>query len=165
MLLYHGSNKEVSTPDLKKSKRYLDFGKGFYLTSNKNQAIEFSGKVVARAKKRGEASGIAIVSMYEFDLDAASESLRILRFGLADGAWLDYVVGNRQGLILADDFDIVIGPVANDDIFEVVELYEDGTFTKEVAINAMKVKKLFNQYALKSPAAIEKLRYIGSRIV
>jgi hypothetical protein len=61
-----------------------------------------------------------------------------------------------------DDYDVVMGPVANDDVFEVIEYYEDGTLTKEMAINALKIKKLFMQLTLKTEAALNMLKFIRS---
>jgi hypothetical protein len=159
MLLYHGSNTVISKPDLGMSKKYLDFGMGFYLTSNKNQAVEFSKKVVRRALKRREGAGIATINEYEFETESAKRMLRVKIFDMPDEEWLDYVVSNRQGVGNADDYDVVIGPVANDDVFEVIEYYEDGMFTKEAAINALKIKKLFTQFTMKTEAALNMLKF------
>ena len=163
MLLYHGSNIEIQNPDLKMSKRYLDFGAGFYLTSNNEQAIQFAGKVVLRAARMSKTPGVATVSMYDFDLDAAN-ALYVKRFHSANDEWLDYVVTNRRGEIWDENYDIVIGPVADDDVFAVIGYYESGLFTKEQVLAALKIKKLFNQYTFKTSDAINTLQFVKSHI-
>ena len=91
------------------SDRRLDFGKGFYLTSNLEQARRWAELTV---KRRG--TGKATVSVFEFD-DNSNSDLRILHFTQAQKEWLEYVTMNRKNQsILNDDYDIVIGPVAND---------------------------------------------------
>lgn len=162
MLLYHGSNVEVKYPDLSKSTEFLDFGIGFYLTTNKEQAIMFSRKVVLRAKKRKLLTGTATVSVYEFDLEQARKRLSVLEFEMPNGEWLDYVFRNRQEVDKENTFDIVIGPIANDDVYDVIDKYEDGLYSREEAIKRLKVKKLFNQYTLKTERAINLLQFVSS---
>jgi len=95
MRLYHGSNTAVSQPKLIAQTRGLDFGSGFYLTTNEEQAERFSEIVVNRRK-----SGVATVSVYDFDEQvfeekAAENTLAVRRFESADAAWLRFVVDNR----------------------------------------------------------------------
>ena len=109
MLLYHGSNVEVSNPQILESDRRLDFGKGFYLTSSFAQAKRWAELTV---KRRG--TGKETVSVFEFD-DTSVSDLKILRFTQAQKEWLEYVTMNRKNQTIPnDDYDIVIGPVAND---------------------------------------------------
>jgi hypothetical protein len=165
MLLYHGSNQEVAVPDLSKSRKTLDFGIGFYLTSNEKQAIQYAEKVVLRAKKRREFPGVATVNTYELDVENAEHSLRCRVFEKPDEEWLDYVVANRDDKGTKGDYDVVIGPMANDDVYQVVEYYQDGGITKQIALRRLKVKKLFNQYVLKTEAAFAELHFKHSRNV
>ena len=72
MIVYHGSNVIVENPKLIKSTRKLDFGPGFYTTTNKNQAINFAHKVMLR-----NGSNTEYVSMYEIDLNKISNSLNV----------------------------------------------------------------------------------------
>jgi len=162
MLLYHGSNVEVIEPDLSKSYEFLDFGIGFYLTTNKDQAILFSHKVVLREMKKRKPQGVATVNIYEFEIEK-SEDIKILKFEYPSGEWLDYVFKNRLVVDDANEYDIVIGPVANDDVYNVIDQYENGIFTREIAINALKIRKLYDQYAFKSKKALRKLRFISSQ--
>ena len=161
MKLYHGSNLKINSPDFKKSKRFLDFGVGFYLTSNEEQAISFAHKVIKRVSKiNSREVGAATVSEYEFDLVAAERTLRVKHFLETDEDWLDFVIANRAGKASAA-YDVVIGPVANDDIFEVVGKYEDGLITKAQAIKDFKVKKLYNQFTICSEAALRLLKFVS----
>ena len=105
--------------------------------------------------------GVATVSMYDFDLDAAN-ALYVKRFHSANDEWLDYVVTNRRGEIWDENYDIVIGPVADDDVFAVIGYYENGLFTKEQTLAALKIKNLFNQYTFKTSDAINTLQFVNS---
>jgi hypothetical protein len=164
MQLYHGSNTEVQAPDLSMSRKYLDFGNGFYLTSNKDQAIEFSRKVVIREKRKLRPPGIPTVSIYEFDKDKAKTDLSVLEFNSADEEWFEYVINNRNGVDLSLASDIIVGPVANDDVYRVVDDYENGLLTREMAIAALKIKKLYNQYTIKTETALRLLHFISTEI-
>ena len=161
MLLYHGSNIEIQKPDLKMSRKYLDFGTGFYLTSNTEQAIQFADKVVLRAVKMSKKPGVATVSVYDFDIDTAN-MLQVKTFCDANDEWLDYVITNRRGEVWNENYDIVIGPVANDDVFTVISFYESGLFAKEQVLSALKIKKLINQYTFKTTDALNTLQFVES---
>ena len=164
MLLYHGSNVEVRNPDFSLSKRYLDFGIGFYLTSNEEQAVQFSHKVVLRESKKRNPVGSATVTTYEFDLVWAYDNLNVLEFARASDNWFDYIISNRLGIDLSVESDIVIGPVANDDVYKVVDSFESGMLSRTAAIDALKIKELFNQYTLKTEASLKLLRFVSSRV-
>ena len=126
MLLYHGSNIEVSNPQIIESDRRLDFGKGFYLTSSYEQAKRWAELTV---KRRGTGKGF--VSVFEFD-DTSISDLKILHFTQAQKEWLEYVTMNRKNLnIPNDDYDVVIGPVANDRTMPVISLYFSGIYDIE----------------------------------
>ena len=90
MLLYHGSNSAISEPRLIGQTRGLDFGAGFYLTTNELQAARFSDIVVNRRK-----NGAPAVSIYEFDTRAAEKTLSILKFEGANADWLSFITNNR----------------------------------------------------------------------
>lgn len=156
MILYHGSNLTVENPKIITPNRYLDFGKGFYTTSNFEQAQNFADKVTAR-KKEGEST----VSIYEFD-DTKLYDLSVLSFEAADEKWLDFVSDNRNGSVLNEEYDIIYGPVANDDIFRTFILYTTGVLTKEQTLEALKIKKLYNQYVFKNDNALKHLRFINA---
>lgn len=157
MILYHGSNMTVSEPRLVEQNRYLDFGYGFYTTTNKTQAIGFADKVTKRRK-----SGERTVSIYEIDEVKAFAECSILRFEYADEAWLDFVSENRSGNYSGEAYDLIYGPVANDDVYTTFTLYTAGVLTKEQTLEALKVKKLYNQLVLTSEKALTYLKFIGT---
>ena len=157
MILYHGSNVTVSEPRLVEQNRYLDFGYGFYTTTNKTQAIGFADKVTKRRK-----SGERTVSIYEIDEGTAFAECSILRFESANEAWLDFVSENRSGNYSGEAYDFIYGPVANDDVYTTFTLYAAGVLTKEQTLEALKVKKLYNQLVLTSEKALSYLKFIGT---
>ena len=154
MILYHGSNVSVESPKIVQSQRTVDFGRGFYTTTNKKQAEIFAQKVFARRK-----AGETTVTVYEMDFESAGSEFRVLRFLSPDEKWLDYVTQNRRGAYVGQFYDIVFGPVANDDVYLTIGALETGILTREQAIVALKVKKLYEQFVLKSAAALSWLKY------
>lgn len=149
--LYHGSNLVIERPKLLKGQRALDFGAGFYLTTSREQAAKWSRTVTRRNGK-----GTPTVNVYEFQATGLS-ALSVLEFETADGNWLDYVVKNRRGEGNTDDYDIVIGPVANDNTLPVIDDYMAGVYTKEEAVRRLLPQNLTDQYALKSLDALSLL--------
>lgn len=154
MTLYHGSNIAVQFPHLLKIQRALDFGKGFYTTSDFDQARKWAERT---ARIRGE--GKAIVSCYEFPDDTFC-TLSVLRFEKADAEWLDYVTKNRKGADTTEDYDLVIGPVANDQTFPTILLYLDGYIDAESAIRQLLPQKLKDQYTFKTEKALPQLKFM-----
>ena len=157
MILYHGSNVTVSKPKLVEQNRYLDFGFGFYTTTNKAQAISFADKVT-KLRKNGERS----VSVYELDETKAFSECKVLQFDYANEAWLDFVSDNRAGIYNGETYDFIYGPVANDDVYTTFTLYSAGILTKEQTLEALKIKKLYNQLVLTSEKAFNYLKFIGT---
>ena len=157
MILYHGSNVVVDKPRLVPQNRFLDFGSGFYTTENKTQAIGFAEKVYRRRN-----TGIQTVSVYEFDENAAFSACSLLRFDLPDEAWLDFVFANRTGGYNGKPYELIYGPVADDDVYQTFALYSSGTYTKEETLNALKVKNLFNQLLFTSERALSYLKFTGT---
>lgn len=157
MILYHGSNVIVDRPKLIQQNRYLDFGFGFYTTTNKNQAISFANKVV----KRWE-TGQKMVSIYEINEAVAFSECSILHFDEANEAWLDFVSDNRSGNYEEESYDFIFGPVANDDVYRTFALYTAGVLTKEQTLEQLKVKKLYNQLVLTSEKALSYLHFVGT---
>ena len=157
MILYHGSNLTVSEPKLVIQNRFLDFGYGFYTTTNKVQAIGFADKVTKRRK-----DGTPTVSIYEIDEAKAFAECTVLRFDAPDEAWLDFVSDNRAGNYFGEPYDFIYGPVANDDVYTTFTLYSAGVLTREQTIEALKIKKLYNQLVLTSEKALAFLRFVGT---
>lgn len=156
MILYHGSNVVVSKAKLIVQNRFLDFGFGFYTTTNKEQAIAFADKVYKRNK-----TGEKIVNVYEFDEHLAYQQCSLLQFQSPDEAWLDFVSSNRSGKYEGKIYDFVYGPVANDDIYTTFALYQANALTKEQTLAALKIKKVYNQMVFTSEKSLQFLNFIG----
>ncbi|MCL2101928.1 MAG: DUF3990 domain-containing protein [Fibromonadales bacterium] len=150
--LYHGSNQAVEYPQLLKPTHPMDFGAGFYTTTNYQQAVDFAKKVTIRRK-----IGKPTVTAYEAEENILRSKYKVLEFHLADKAWLNFVTANRQILNPEIDAEIVIGAVANDDVIEVVRLYENGIYTVEETLRRLKIKTLYNQYVFRTQEAINEL--------
>ena len=159
MELYNGSNIEVRQPTILPALRMLDFGAGFYLTSNYQQAEQWA-KVVARRR----ATTQAIVNCYMLDMEKL-EGLKILRFTEAGEEWLEFVVANRSGHNVGRILDLVIGPVANDATLPVIDDYMDGRYTREEAIKRLLPQRLTDQYAFLTPVALERINFVRSDIL
>ncbi len=151
MLLYHGSNIAVLEPRLLKEQRKLDFGKGFYTTTDIEQA-----KTWAKRTERVRKEGKACVSVYDFE-DNIIEKLKVLRYEKPDEDWLAYVAANRREQIVNDDSDIVIGPVANDQTMPTLVLYLDGFLTEQEAIARLLPQRLKDQVVFKTEKAMKHL--------
>jgi len=157
ILLYHGSNLAVEEPRLITQERGLDFGAGFYLTTNETQAVSFSEIVVNRSR-----SGVATVSVYEFDMTAAETVLSVRKFESADAEWLKFVTDNRLKIYDGEIYDIVIGPVANDKVMPTLQAFLGGFINLEAALITLKTSKLVDQVCLKSEKALSMLRFVKS---
>ena len=151
MILYHGTNLVVKKPHPVEQNRYLDFGYGFYTTSNFEQARNFALKVV---KRKG---GVPTVNVYEFDETQLTSNYK--RFFEPDDNWLDFVSENRNGVYRGQKYSIIIGPVANDDVYTTLQLYLGGFLTREQTMQTLKVKKLYDQYVFTTQEAMDLLRF------
>jgi len=157
MKLFHGSNVAVEIPNLAFSRKSLDFGAGFYTTANKNQAAAFAEKVMIRKKQKSKA-----VSVYNFDTGKAEANLSILEFTAPEKLWLDFIYQNRRGIYNGKNYDLIIGPVANDDIYATLIVYEQGILNAEQTLEALKMKELYNQYVFKTEKALSFLEFDNS---
>jgi len=157
MILYHGSNILVNKPQLIEQTRGLDFGSGFYLTTNEDQAKRFSDIVFKRKK-----TGAAVVSIYEFDMDDALKILTFLKFESANAEWLRFVAENRLKTYKGIIYDMVIGAVANDTVMPTIQLYLNNFLNEEAALITLKASKLADQICLKSEKALSLLKFINA---
>ncbi|GHV81991.1 hypothetical protein AGMMS49991_05490 [Spirochaetia bacterium] len=153
MKIYHGSYIQIQEPVISVSNRLLDYGNGFYTTTDINQAVRFTEKFLRSGKNR-------ILNYYEFDYDRAVKELSIREYSKANEDWLTYIVANRSGRGIDSDFDIVIGPVANDRVYTVVESYELGDYTAEEAIMRLKAFKLTDQIVFKCKKSLQYISFI-----
>ena len=157
MIIYHGSNLVVERPKLIAQNRYLDFGYGFYTTTNKVQAISFADKVYKRKNE-----GSRQVSIYEIDEEKLFTECSVLRFDAPNEAWLDFVAENRSGNYEGEDYDVVYGPVANDDVYTTFTLYQSGALSKEQTLETLKIKKLYDQMVFTTGKALSFLKFVGT---
>lgn len=158
MKLYHGSIVEVRNPSLRYGRKRTDFGKGFYTTTLVEQAEHWANIKKDRAK-----SERAIVSVYEID-DAlfTNPDLQIREFHGVDESWLNFVVNCRKESSVKHDFDIVFGPVANDNVFTTVNLYESGILDAPAAIAQLRAYKTYDQLSFHTQRVISTLRFVES---
>lgn len=159
MILYHGSNVEVKTPKLIPSKRLLDFGAGFYLTSDFEQAKKWAVRTTNNRE-----TGMPIVSVFQIAPEEM-ENLKLLIFKNANKEWLRYISENRVGKTMAENYDAVIGPVANDQAIRTVNNYLKGYFSEDIAIQLLLPQKLKDQYAFKTEAALAILKFMEAKKV
>ena len=153
MILYHGSNVEVCEPKLLKNQRELDFGKGFYTTSDLEQASRWAKRTAARLKQSRGA-----VTVYCIDDDQLN-LLSVLSFDEPNEEWLRFVAANRKGTKESDDYDVIFGPVANDQTMPVIDLYLDGMYDEAEAIKRLLPQKLKDQYTFKTEKALNLLNF------
>ena len=142
MKLYHGTNVDFDVIDLTKSNKYKDFGQGFYLTDIRSQAEELA------AKKSRLFGGYPVVQEYEFDESLLSGAeLKVLKFDKPSTEWAEFIFKNRnRDNNFTHDYDIVIGPIANDGVAYLLGRYEEGTLTIEELSDKLDYKKLNSQY-------------------
>lgn len=152
--LYHGGDSIISVPEIREPVRTLDFGKGFYLTSSYQQAVDWVHK---RLENKNISEGY--VNTYDFDERAAGNAFKIKRFEKADEAWVDFVMKNRREVGFEHDYDIVIGPVANDKVYTAFALYEGGTISKDILIHELKAYRLVDQYLFHTPQSLSFLTF------
>lgn len=154
--LYHGSTVAVRKPSLRPGRPNADFGKGFYTTSNLEQAERW-----AHIKQEREDAARAVVSVYEFDETLLNNSdWNIRLFNGADEAWLYFVTDCRKSR--KHDYDLVQGPVANDKVFTTVNLFESGVLSAEAAILQLKAYKTYDQLSFHTDKTIGTLRFVES---
>ncbi len=156
MILYHGTNMDFEAIDITRSNPYKDFGKGFYLTDIRKQAEEL-------AKKRSRIfGGKAQVLTYEFgENNFINSTLNILTFEHPTKEWADFIYQNRnRNISFKHNYDIVIGPIADDGVAYLLSRYEEGSFTLEQLAKELKYKKLNKQFYFGTQRAIDLLKRI-----
>jgi len=163
MTLFHGSYVQVTRPEVARGRAKVDFGQGFYLTRLREQAATWAQSVARRHR-----DGVAVLNTFEFDADQARTMAgeRYKVFSAYDLEWLDYVVDCRKGGNLQRRYDVVEGGVANDNVIDTVELYENGDITAEQALGQLAYKKVNHQIAILSQRIVDAcLRFVASEDV
>ena len=123
MRLFHGSTCRVERPDVYHSRENLDFGKGFYLTSYQNQAQRWALRKASFSQEK------AIVNIFDFRSDFSGvdfSEIKVLEFLENNEEWVEFVCQCRRGEKVYSDFDLIVGGVANDKVYEAVNMYFKG---------------------------------------
>ena len=156
MLLYHGSTMAVRKPIVSRGRGKTDFGKGFYTTTSREQAEKWAQ--IKRDRMGDEAH--AIVSVFELD-DAVlnNPAYHTRYFDGATAEWLNFVVGNRRGEV-HHNFDLIMGPVANDKLYATITLYENGILDANAAIEQLNTHQLFDQLSFHTTKACKLLTFV-----
>ena len=155
--VYHGSTFIVKEPNLEILNNRTDFGRGFYTTTDIEQAKKWTKIKKKRIEKENNCERICqYINVYEF---TQNNNLNVLNFEYATEQWLDFVLKNRRSNEL-HNYDIVIGPVANDNLYQVLVGYEDGVYDIQETIKRLKTYLLSNQISFHTIRALETIKYI-----
>lgn len=149
LILFHGSNIAFDKIDLNKSHNRRDFGRGFYCTVLEHQATEWANRLYLRNH-----TGSRYLYRYIF---RQSEDLKIKRFTKLDKEWLEFIKQNRINGDTQHSYDVVIGPVADDNTMETVQLYLSGILNSNEAVERLRYSKVNNQFSFHTPFALEHL--------
>ena len=155
MILYHGSNVDFDNIDLTKSKPNKDFGQGFYLSREYTQAM-----TMAKIKVEQLQIGIPTVLTFEAD-EMLMNTLRVLRFDNYSEEWAKFIILNRNNSSRqpAHDYDIVIGPIANDRVGVQLWKYENGTIDLHTLVhNLRNMHGITFQYFFGTERAVKTLK-------
>ena len=152
MTLYHGTNTDIETIDLEKGLRFKDFGKGFYVTPDRVTAVRMAQK---RTRLFG---GIPTLISYELDEAAFASGLKVKRFPeTACVEWLLFVDANRdrKNATPIHDYDIIVGPIANDGVVLQLTNYREGIYLPEEAARLLQDRYLDQQYYFGTERALQ----------
>lgn len=151
MKVYHGSLGIVRNPEIRKPNRTLDYGEGFYTTTDYQQAVDW----VMRHKKDAKEG---YVNVFEVDMDNIKK-LNTLWFSEPSDEWIDFVDNNRNKSGFTHNYDFVYGPVANDRVYACFALYESGVFSKADLLRELKVYDLVDQLLFHTNEALKHLEF------
>lgn len=159
MKLYHGSNVIVEKPNLDILNFKTDFGKGFYTTTDFEQAKRWTEIKKRRLEEKNERNIKRYINIYEYD---DNNNLKILDFLGATEEWLDFIYKNRTSEKLLHNYDIVKGPVANDNLYATLKLYEKQYISKEETIKSLKTYKLIDKISFHTEDALKYITYTST---
>ena len=146
MILYHTSNREIVSPDIHHGRKNADFGWGFYLTPDRDFTYRWARKN-------------AIVNVYELD----ETGLDIHRF-TRDVSWFQYIINNRK-VRDTSAADVIIGPIANDTIFDTFGIMGSGYLNPDDALKLLMIGPEYTQIAIKTEKAAKQLCFIRSEMI
>ena len=149
MILFHTSDIIIKEPDIRRGRSNTDFGQGFYLTPDESFAGSWA---------RERTSSDIYVNRYELQTDG----LKVKTFG-RDEEWFSYIFDNRRGAAdRLEDFDVIIGPVANDTLFETYGIITSGLLTSEQALELLRIGLEYTQVAIKTETGADALRWMDA---
>ena len=157
MTLYHGSLEIVEKPQILLANRPLDFGTGFYTTTSLQQARRW-----VKLRMEQNNAKVGYINIYEY---TPKKGLRTRLFRSANEAWVDFVHANRTIQDYNHDYDIVTGPVANDNVYLSFNLYESGIISKRELIRRLKTYKLVDQLLFHTERSLDTLEYTCNKEV
>jgi len=149
MIIYHGSNHDFINVDLSKSKDRRDFGRGFYTTTIKEQALQWGYNMFNRLGGGG-------IFLYEFEFSPSADLLS-KRFPEISDEWFDFILANRTTGGLQHNFDFIQGPVANDKTVLTITGFIDGLYSREEAMRRLRYSKSNDQVSLHTEKAVSLL--------
>ena len=154
MILYHGTNIDFQQVRLEMSRVGKDFGYGFYLTTDKDVATR-----QAERKLMQFGTGSKVVQSYYLD-DSKLNNLKVLRFDAYTEEWADFILLNRQNRDKRSkhDYDIVIGPIANDTVGFQIRRFTEGIITKAQFLEEIKYHQVTMQYFFGTEQALSILQ-------
>lgn len=158
MILYHGSNQLIEVINLHKGKKFKDFGRGFYTTHLFEQADFWSQRIANRY------GGIPTVTTFEFDYDKAlADGLNIKVFTHPDKEWALFIMANRKQdeEEFHHEYDIVIGPVANDNMARLFGLYDLKVIDLNAIVEGLTYKNLNSQYFFATERSLKYLKRLS----
>lgn len=157
MRIYHGSDTIVQSPSLEFSRPNVDFGPGFYCTSIQEQAMRWARRVALRS------GNSPILNIYDLDEDLSH--LKVLQFKENDRKWLEFVCGCRNGKAIPKGFDLIIGGVANDDVFRSVGMYINGLWDADTTLRALAFVERCDQYCFATETVLRSLSFVSKEVL
>ena len=155
MKLYHGSTVIVYKPLVSYGRNNLDFGKGFYTTNMQSQAEKWVQRFISLGKK-------GIINIYNFDDTDIQKKYRYKKLQEYNEEWLDFILACRSGSKEYQNYDIIEGGIANDKVFNTVELYFSDLIDKATALQRLKFEKPNNQICFINQEVVDKLLHFES---
>ena len=151
----HGTCSEFEKINLNKSHNRRDFGKGFYTTILQSQSKEWAYRLSLREKRND-------YYVYEFLFEEVP-SLKVKRFDRLNEEWLEFIKENRVKGDIQHPYDVVIGPVADDNTMETVQLYLSDILKANEAVERLRYSKINNQISFLTEAALKNLEFVSRK--
>ncbi|MBF8982333.1 DUF3990 domain-containing protein [Lutibacter sp. B2] len=159
MIVYHGSYCLVDNPHVSFSRDALDFGKGFYVTGIEEQAINWTSKFKRRGKK-------GYLNIYTLPIERIKEDYKVKEFSTYNIEWLDFILECREESNIYLEYDMIIGGIADDRVYNTIELYKDQLIGKDEALRRLQYYKPNHQICISNQEIINRyLKYEESKEV